>query len=263
MGGPPEDIGIVKNLVGRLTTATAVKTTFEAVITTIHRAAGIDKPLEPRTKTQLPQATKMDSAPSSPRDDDAATEEWELVEPSGFLRSDAPAPESVIGDEYLDLPPRLASPGSEVQSPQIFKTESSKPTRVLPQITTGYIPAEDSSDPDEEYASFAPLKKIRKNRRGQRERQKIWEKRYGRNARHLQAQKALESKMTKERKKKFEKERKPNMEMKPQEAIGTQEVEQTRAKVVAPHPSWLAKQKMREKQKAMMDSVKPQKIVFS
>ncbi|MFQ3529546.1 BUD22 family protein, partial [Escherichia coli] len=56
---------------------------------------------------------------------------------------------------------------------------------------TGFIPAtegDDWSDAEADYADTGgkgPAKSQRKNRRGQRERRAIWEKKYGRHANHL------------------------------------------------------------------------------
>ncbi|KTW26965.1 hypothetical protein T552_02456 [Pneumocystis carinii B80] len=54
----------------------------------------------------------------------------------------------------------------------------------LPSLSAGYISgSDDNNDIDTEYKD---IDKPKKNRRGQRARRKIWEMKYGKNARHLQ-----------------------------------------------------------------------------
>jgi len=122
-------------------------------------------------------------------------------------------------------------------------------------LSTGYIPADDLSDPDEEIKSFAPLAKPRKNRRGQRERRGIWLKKYGADARHLHPE--LKADRTKDAKKTGLKKSADGVE----EGAPTEEAPTKKAPQEL-HPSWVAKQKLREQQKAIMTAKKPQKIVF-
>lgn len=242
------DEGVTKNLVGRLNSATAVKTAMATAITAVHRAAGIDVPYErflPTAKRQKPSSKNADRSQIEMTPISTSTSRQPTQSP-GFIRSDAPVPES-DPEEDEGFESDLSTIRSRSESPE-------PPTRstFLPALSTGYIPASDSSDPDEEYKSFAPLKKERKNRRGQRERQAIWLKKYGSAARHLH----------------------PELQTTPKTQIGRetgrdgqQSIEvpatsETVKKVNDPHPSWIAKQKQREQQKALMSSVKPQKIVF-
>lgn len=60
----------------------------------------------------------------------------------------------------------------------------SKPAAILPSLTLGgYI-----SDSNSEHSLTPEAPELRKNRRGQRARRQIWEKKFGRNAKHLQRQ---------------------------------------------------------------------------
>jgi hypothetical protein len=71
---------------------------------------------------------------------------------------------------------------SQSESPEKPKAATTKKTSFIPSLTMGgYI---SGSGSDVEEVDIAP----KKNRRGQRERQQIWEKKYGRNAKHLQQQ---------------------------------------------------------------------------
>lgn len=70
-------------------------------------------------------------------------------------------------------------------SEKASKSSKTKPTNstFLPTLMGGYISGSES-------ASDVDVAPVRKNRRGQRARQKIWEKKYGEKARHLQKQAA-------------------------------------------------------------------------
>ena len=246
-----EDEGITKNLVGRLNSASAVKTAMSNAINAIHRATGMEVPYErsfPATRQQKSPAKNLDR-PRLETTPFSTTASRQATHSPGFIRSDAPVPESDIGSEEEASDLELSTIKSQSHSPQLPKRT------FLPSLSTGYIPASDSSDPDEEYNSFAPLNKVRKNRRGQRERQAIWLKKYGSNARHLHP----ELKKTNTPKAKNIGEEQGQDGLQTIESPATPEVVN---KVNDPHPSWIAKQKLRDQQKTMMSSVKPQKIVF-
>ena len=258
------DDGITKNLVGRLKSATTVKSAMTTAINAIHRAAGMEVPYErsiPPRKQQKHTTKDTDqpriSITPAPRDTDnsrisitpaSRSTSRQPTHSPGFIRSDAPVPESDDDHEGFNL--ELSTIKSSSASP-----EPPKRSTFLPALSTGYIQASDSSDPDEEYNSFAPLKKERKNRRGQQARQAIWLKKYGKNARHLHP----ELKIPPPKEAKPTTTRENNSTSVDASNIVTGVVEK---KVNDPHPSWIAKQKQREQQKTMMSSIKPQKIVF-
>jgi hypothetical protein len=190
-----------------------------------------------------------------------------LTRSTAFIRSDAPPPESDIKDHYEDEDEDEEGSFSDDADPtpkKILASSPPEPARkrtVLPALSTGYIPASDSdSDPDEEFNSFAPTAKIRKNRRGQRERQGIWLKKYGSNARHLHPELKSDNKPVKEMKARPERVR----PLVGSEGAGETMTETPKEvkKANDPHPSWTAKQNLREQQKTLANSVKPQKIVF-
>ena len=248
-----EDEGIVKNLVGRLNSASAVKTAMSNAINAIHRVAGMEVPYEHSFPNTIQQKSPVKTLTRSRLETTpfSTTTSRQDTQSPGFIRSDAPVPESDVEPEEDASDQELSTIKSQSRSPQLPKR-----TTILPSLSTGYIPASDSSDPDEEYNSFAPLKKMRKNRRGQRERQAIWLKKYGSSARHLHP----ELKKTKTPKEKNIREEEKGQD-------GPQAVESPAApevvkKVNDPHPSWIAKQKLRDQQKAMTSSAKPQKILF-
>lgn len=249
----------MRNLVGRLGSSAVVKSTMTTCLNLIYRAAGLPVlSQKPTPKTKGPDRTR--------RINDNGKIKSTLQEPPHPTRlealSDEDETENHIAVEYSsnagdDDHSDGDSEGGTREVATIIKSRarSPKPPKkitVLPSLSTGYIPASDSSDPDEEYASFAPLQKVRKNRRGQRERQAIWSKKYGSNARHLQP-KPKEEKISKSE---------DTNDSRAVGAAGTSEAPVVAAKVNAPHPSWVAKQKLREQQKAIMTSAKPAKIVF-
>ena len=188
------------------------------------------------------------------------------MSPASFLRSDAPAPESdVIEEEEND---RSSEEDDEPERKKnkfaSFPPETAPKVRpVLPALSTGYIPASDSeSDPDEELNSFLPTGKIRKNRRGQRARQAIWLKKYGSNARHLHPElETAQSTNTSGRNKKRLETVALTAKLDVVNEVRTTTTQEVK-KVGDPHPSWTAKQNLREQQKTLLSSVKPQKIVF-
>jgi hypothetical protein len=246
------DEGIAKNLVGRLSTAAVVTTTMKACLIAIHRAAGIEVPYEkPPTKSKPPKQESKD-----------------VIRPQGIPSTDRTISNPVLSTAYsedtLIHDNEIDGDGDErsmdqastdsAMSSRSATPEPQKRSTILPALSTGYIPASDSSDPDEEYASFAPLKKIRKNRRGQRERQGIWLKKYGSSARHLHPE-LHPSKQKDTQNKEGQKEG---------HVSGTVELSAPEVvqKVNDVHPSWVAKQKLRDQQKTIMNSVKVQKIIF-
>ena len=235
-----EDDEVTKNLVAN-------------AINAIHRAAGMDVPYErslPLTRQQNPRVNKPDR-PRMTISPTSTTPSRQPTHSPGFIRSDAPVPESDIELQQEDSDLELSTIKSQSHSPELPKR-----TTFLPSLSTGYIPASDSSDPDEEYNSFAPMKKIRKNKKGQRERQAIWLKKYGSNARHLHPD--LKKQNTPKAKNVREEEGQDGQQTTESPAVAPEVVK----KVNDPHPSWIAKQKLRDQQKAMMSSAKPQKIVF-
>jgi hypothetical protein len=261
---PPmgEDDSIIKNLVGRLNSAGAIKATTSSLLGAVHRAAGIEQDIERLPPRQTPKTNRQQKsrAGTSPLTSPATRS-------TAFIRSDAPPPESDIKDHYDEEDEDEEDSPSDDDDPTPKKKLASSPPEparkrtVLPALSTGYIPALDSdSDPDEEFNSFAPTAKIRKNRRGQRERQGIWLKKYGSNARHLHPELKAGNKPAKEMKARLERVR----PLGGSEGAGETLVEthEEVKKVNDPHPSWTAKQKLREQQMTLASSVKPQKIVF-
>lgn len=145
----------------------------------------------------------------------------------------------------------------------------------LPSLHTGFIPAtegDDWSDAEADYADTGgkgPAKSQRKNRRGQRERRAIWEKKYGRHANHLKLREKEPRKAREHRAPDRPTKRPKPMQAPPPRQPRTQDPHPPSSSRVKPapppsnaplHPSWIAKQRAKEAQHA----AKPQgtKVVF-
>lgn len=142
----------------------------------------------------------------------------------------------------------------------------------LPSLHTGFIPGDDWSDAEADYADTGgkgPAKSQRKNRRGQRERRAIWEKKYGRHANHLKLREKEPRKAREHRVPDRPTKRPKPMQASPPRQPRTQDPHPPSSSRVKPapppsnaplHPSWIAKQRAKEAQHA----AKPQgtKVVF-
>lgn len=92
-------------------------------------------------------------------------------------------------DKNLDAMVASASDSEDGYDDESEQASDSGST-FLPSLSTGFIPAAAGDDWSDAEADFAdegggPAKSTRKNRRGQRERRAIWEKKFGRQANHL------------------------------------------------------------------------------
>lgn len=161
-----------------------------------------------------------------------------------------------------DTPRKRASTSEEDDEEDTF----------LPSLHTGFIPGDDWSDAEADYADTGgkgPAKSQRKNRRGQRERRAIWEKKYGRHANHLKLREKEPRKAREHRAPDRPTKRPKPMQAPPPKQPRTQDPHPPSSSRVQPapppsnaplHPSWIAKQRAKEAQHA----AKPQgtKVVF-
>ena len=161
-----------------------------------------------------------------------------------------------------DTPRKRASTSEEDDEEDTF----------LPSLHTGFIPGDDWSDAEADYADTGgkgPAKSQRKNRRGQRERRAIWEKKYGRHANHLKLREKEPRKAREHRVPDRPTKRPKPMQAPPPKQPRTQDPHPPSSSRVQPapppsnaplHPSWIAKQRAKEAQHA----AKPQgtKVVF-
>ena len=134
------------------------------------------------------------------------------------------------------------------------KKEAKKPTKVaLPQLATGYYSG-GSDDEEEDVDNDKIVKEAttqRKNRRGQRARQKIWEQKYGKLANHVQKENLRIASEREQKQKEFE-ERQRKREMKEklaQETNTSKTAGSLSSSGMKVHPSWEAKKLAEEKLK--------------
>ncbi|KAG0687366.1 hypothetical protein C6P40_002465 [Pichia californica] len=146
--------------------------------------------------------------------------------------------------------------------PSLKKNKSSMKDIQLPRLATGYYSGGESDDDAKNDELVDEITKPRKNRRGQRARQKIWEKKYGSGAKHV-AKQQERAKSDRERLKlEFEarqvKRDLKQKEREEREKIKTEKIQKQQEKSV--HPSWEAKLKAQES----MKNAKPagKKITF-
>ncbi|KAK2465253.1 hypothetical protein APHAL10511_002607 [Amanita phalloides] len=144
----------------------------------------------------------------------------------------------------------------------------------LPSLSTGFIRGvSDESDWDESEAKITDSTP-KKNRRGQRARRVIWEKKYGRNANHKKRELGEQMHSMKERQKKNtdSKRRSQNIHQVDTKTADTKADVRQSEKRDRPsvwdkrdqplHPSWEAKKRMREKMAAGIVPSQGKKIVF-
>ncbi len=148
------------------------------------------------------------------------------------------------------------------------KTDGTKSSTFLPALSSGYIPAYDSDlsdgDPDAELTGIHTLsqKRPRKNKRGQRARQKIWEAKYGKNANHVVRDKETREREFMERVARRAEKAKKDGTGGGEGGTGGNEVPlgNRRERRTGPeHPSWEAKKAMKDKEKVAFQGTK---IVF-
>lgn len=168
-----------------------------------------------------------------------------------------------LSDGEEDVPPLKKQKRSQER-----EDDQSKVKTNLPELMTGYYSggSDDEISEDEVAAKQASNEPKRKNRRGQRARQKIWEKKYGHNAKHVQRQVEAE-KSERERKKQEYEARVAKRAARAQDREATTRKRpsdpktwEAPAKDAPIHPSWEAKKMAEEKQKGAKFQGK--KIVF-
>ncbi|KAJ2919199.1 hypothetical protein MD484_g1230, partial [Candolleomyces efflorescens] len=138
----------------------------------------------------------------------------------------------------------------------------------LPSLGTGFIPGSDDSDVEREGTIAEP----RKNRRGQRARRAIWEKKYGRNANHKKQETAENVEKAKmeawSRVKKRPTDGGPQRKIvrggegfkAPEPSAFSKKDNKDKDKPL--HPSWEAKRKLKEKQNDAIVPSQGKKIKF-
>ncbi|KAK9448848.1 Bud-site selection protein [Limtongia smithiae] len=181
-------------------------------------------------------------------------------------------PDSLDDDQSDDAPDDESPPPKRVASAP-FDGKRGK-TIILPSLSSGYI-SPGSSDSEADFSDAVSNKKKsaiakpRKNRRGQRARQKIWEEKYGRNAAHVKkSEQERRAKEQVKQQKKLERQQLRTMLKQDGNAngvpLGTKAAQggagertQTANADKTLHPSWIAKQNTNKKVEFM-----GKKVVF-
>ncbi|ODQ58183.1 hypothetical protein WICANDRAFT_85282 [Wickerhamomyces anomalus NRRL Y-366-8] len=159
---------------------------------------------------------------------------------------------------------------SEVEMDQNINYNEGKKELNLPELATGYFSGGSDSEDDHENDKVVKnlLKPQKKNRRGQRARQKIWEAKFKNNANHIKKEKEEQYKERQQRQKEYEERvAKRAAKAKELEITGSNNIplkERGSSKEAEQdhklHPSWEAKKKQEEAQKNIKFSGK--KIKF-
>ncbi|GAV27901.1 hypothetical protein PMKS-001369 [Pichia membranifaciens] len=123
----------------------------------------------------------------------------------------------------------------------------------LPSLATGYYSGGESEDENTKDSLVEELTKPRKNRRGQRARQKIWEKKYGSGAKHVVKQqeraKSDRERLRLEFEARQEKRDRKQQEREEREKVRAEKMKKQQEKENKMHPSWEAKIKAQESMK--------------
>ncbi|KAK9452999.1 Bud-site selection protein [Dipodascopsis uninucleata] len=141
-------------------------------------------------------------------DDEEVEAENEIEEHGVGIGSDEDPEELSELDDVLDVDlghphrhNREEEEEAHIMSQKLVKKEkgsTKKQPIVLPSLHGGYLSGSEDDDIEDDDVARDAVAPARKNRRGQRARQKLWEKKYGKEAKHLQ-KKEFERKQKQER----------------------------------------------------------------
>ncbi|KAG7816090.1 hypothetical protein KL928_005056 [Ogataea angusta] len=269
----------LNNLVSRLFNKNTVKEVVQQTEHNFKLVLGVDKrEKKPETakQTESEKNTLEDESESSGDDSDetsvsedtessddekldAIYSDYKSMVAGSSEEDDGELEEGVNYNQVTDEEPSEQSSESDDEQPDY---ESAKAERKklgsddffselqLPALAGGYYSGgEDEEELEQAEKDMKKLAKERKNRRGQRARQKIWEKKYGKNANHVKKERErVQSEREKQRlayeervrkraeKKKQEEEKKKQAQEKPRQPSAADKM----------HPSWEAKRRAEE-----------------
>ncbi|KAL0069757.1 hypothetical protein AAF712_003026 [Marasmius tenuissimus] len=225
-----------------------------------------------------PDLADMDD---EPEDDNSGWESGTIGDDEKELDDDWESHSLATDDdgEHMDDDPPETGGTSRSTKPKVNSTEST----FLPTLSTGFIRG-DTSDWSEGEERAADLAK-KKNRRGQRARRAIWEKKYGSNANHKKHEMADTNDRGRNRRSQNTKggnrggiggvykatgssgmkpghrnQRGTDLSAAPERSNGTT---QSQVDQKSLHPSWEAKKRLKEKMNAVTPPPPGRKIVFS
>ncbi|QLQ80186.1 hypothetical protein HG537_0D01870 [Torulaspora globosa] len=155
-------------------------------------------------------------------------------------------------DSDIELEDSISDSGNE--------SDRGRTRAKLPELMAGYYSGGDSDEDDDPADDKVAREQIstnekRKNRRGQRARRKIWEKKYGRQAKHIQREIEKEHLERKRRQEEYEERvAKRAAKAKVLETQNTEPILENKTKTICErekteHPSWIAKREAEEKLK--------------
>lgn len=193
------------------------------------------KEMEPKGDESESDSDDDESNDNEDDDDDEQTSEAEGTEKSvnGSKKRKSSSQDDDDNDNEDDSDDE--SGDSESENPDPF---------FLPTLATGYISgSDDEDDIDANDSVVRQATSTRKNRRGQRARQKIWEQKYGRRAKHIVKQK--QENYEKQKAKQERQERREQKRLKMEEDRKQQQQQKAKEFDSKPlHPSWQAKKKV-------------------
>ncbi|KTW31896.1 uncharacterized protein T551_01157 [Pneumocystis jirovecii RU7] len=173
----------IKNVITRVFNSNIVKRCIERTIFSLKRIAKIQDETMKLKKLKKNKENFIDKESSAISD-----QSKEQTVNSGLLNKKKKDKNTLIpkkkskfkNNNHISL-----SKSKENQEKLEKKLKSMSGSVFLPTLSAGYISGtDDESNIESEYQA---IDKPRRNRRGQRARRKIWEKKYGKNARHIQA----------------------------------------------------------------------------
>ncbi|WFD21805.1 hypothetical protein MEQU1_000461 [Malassezia equina] len=264
--------------------AEEIQTCVQSLLALVHPApapAPDTKTLAPVRNKDTKEKKKEQEQPPEPEDDYESDDGMGNVGVQAHQAGDLDAMVASGSESEMDDSQEESQFDSDDDAPPPRKRSRASPdtSTFLPSLSTGFIPATADDDWSDAEADFAdtgavkgPAKSMRKNRRGQRERRAIWEKKYGRHANHLKLRekepRAPKARPTKPLAPRASATGTPALSRRPPKASASAPVPtSTSARPPAPanalapvHPSWVAKQKAKE----ALTQAKPQgtKIVF-
>ncbi|GAO49357.1 Bud-site selection protein [Saitoella complicata NRRL Y-17804] len=266
-----------KNVIARLFNTKVVKEVADTAVESVGRATGVvEKPKAVDEKKEAKKARKKEAKAKARAAKEATARGEEISGSDAEDESEGSDEEEV--EDFFDMgdasdeekvPPvkkskkRAASAdfSDEDSAPPAKKEKKEKKatkeaklpkkpdsTVFLPSLSAGYFSGGSDSDADREYAEFD--KKERKNRMGQRARRALAEKKFGRHAAHVkkeQEERQKEREAFDERKKK----REVRDTIKAKE-LAEKEAKRRELEAKPVHPSWAAKQALKEKEKTIV-----------
>lgn len=242
----------------------------EAKSKTFNEESQDDERIESKqdSKSKVPSKESQDATDEGEvpeLDDDVLKQYDNLLADSEEENEESEAPTLDPNVNYNEVtdeePDQESGEDEELESDENSELYSKTHKTKLPELMAGYYSGGDSSDEsdvgdDKVAREQLSLKEKKKNRRGQRARRKIWEKKYGREAKHVQREVEKEHEDRKRRQTEYEERvAKRAAKSAAREVEEATRIDQRFIKPVekkapqAEHPSWVAKKEAEEKQK--------------